>query len=509
MEKPIITTAISLVLLTSASVAFSAGNGTAIQSQTVIATGQAGGGHESVEALKAEIAGLQTKLQSTETGRSYLLVRLREALDESKAGEAANGDLQTQNTDLLKSLRFMTDSRDYLLDELDTSNSMHKESAMNAASENEQQQNDLQRAVKGREFLSGQSKRNRGKLMAERKENARLSLALERALRGKSYLRGLVDEHESTSMAQQKDNARSSLALERALRGKSYLKGLVTEHESTVMAAEKDNARLSLALERALRGKGYLKGLVNEHESTAMSAEKDNARQSLALERALRGKSYLRGLVDEGNAENEMLALKLDSALKGREWYRSNAKELEKEVQQIADVSFSQINSAIAERDAATSMLNSTEWADTLSSDLSGSFANLNGTEVTSLGNNSVAIKVGNTGLFSLGGTVLSGAGKDLLGQIGSTLADRGDSNIKIVGHTDNIPTGSGSRFANNEELSLARATSALSYMTSIGVPAERLSVSGYGAAYPIDTNDTEEGQLANRRVEIVLTPLK
>lgn len=486
MEKPIITTALSLLLLTTGSAAFGAeSNTTVLQSQTVIATGAAGGGHESVEALKAEIAGLQTKLESTETGRSYLLVRLQESLDESRTAETTNGNLQAENTDLLKSLRFMTDNRDYLADELDSAHSMQKEPAMDAT-DDDGQQLELERALKGREFLSAQSKRNRAKLMAERKVNARQSLALERALRGRSYLKGRLNDVE-------KKSARDSLALERALRGRAYLKGRLND-------VEKKSARDSLALERALRGRAYLR-------ETLDGVEKKSARDSLALERALRGRSYLKGVVGELEADNKKLALLLDGALRDRDRYRNTAKELDNEVQQIADVSFSQINSAIAERDTAKSMLNSTDWAAALSSELAGSFANLDGTEVTSLGNNSVAIKVGNKGLFSLGGTVLSGAGKDLLGQIGSTLADRSDANIKIVGHTDNIPTGSGSRFANNEELSLARATSALSYMTSIGVPAERLSVSGYGAAYPIASNDTDEGQLANRRVEIVLTP--
>ena len=279
----------------------------------------------------------------------------------------------------------------------------------------------------------------------------------------------------------EKANARQSLALERALRGRAYLSEKVDMLEQAASDNEKANARQSLALERALRGRAYLSEKVDVLEQAASNNDKANARQSLALERALRGRAYLSEKVDS----------------------------LETELEQITEVSFAQINSAIAERDAAKAVSNSTEWADTLSAELAESFSNLQGTEVTSLGDNSVAIKVGNTGLFSPGGFALSGAGKDLLGQIGTTIAQRGDSNIKIVGHTDNIPTGSASRFASNNELSLARATSALTYMTSIGVPADRLSVSGVGDTYPIASNDTEDGRLANRRVEIVLTEAK
>ena len=445
MEKSIITTAATVLLLSSGSLAFAAATDATIagQSPVMVSSGHAGGGHESVEALKAEVASLQGKLDSTETGRAYLLERLQEALDESKSVQAENSEMADTNTDLLKSLRFMTDSRDYLLDELDSSKMMHSESTSAASADNEAQEIALQRATKGREFLSAQSKRYRNKLITERKENARDSLALERALRGRAYLSEKVDMLEQAAS----DN-------------------------------EKANDRQSLALERALRGRAYLSEKVDMLEQAASDNEKANARQSLALERALRGRAYLSEKVDS----------------------------LETELEQITEVSFAQINSAIAERDAAKAVANSTEWADTLSAELAESFSNLQGTEVTSLGDNSVAIKVGNTGLFSPGGFALSGAGKDLLGQIGTTIAQRGDSNIKIVGHTDNIPTGSASRFASNNELSLARATSALTYMTSIGVPADRLSVSGVGDTYPIASNDTEDGRLANRRVEIVLT---
>jgi flagellar motor protein MotB len=102
---------------------------------------------------------------------------------------------------------------------------------------------------------------------------------------------------------------------------------------------------------------------------------------------------------------------------------------------------------------------------------------------------------------------VLSDGGQALLNEIGRELVSRDNAHIRVIGHTDNIPTGSTSRFPSNEALSLARATSALSYLSSVGVPAERLAASGVADAYPIASNDTEAGRLANRRVEIVLTP--
>jgi chemotaxis protein MotB len=94
-----------------------------------------------------------------------------------------------------------------------------------------------------------------------------------------------------------------------------------------------------------------------------------------------------------------------------------------------------------------------------------------------------------------------------MLDDIGQELIARDNVKAQIIGHTDNVPIGSDSRFSSNNELSLTRATSALIYLTSIGVPAERLAASGVGDVDPIASNDTAEGRSANRRIEIILTP--
>jgi len=77
--------------------------------------------------------------------------------------------------------------------------------------------------------------------------------------------------------------------------------------------------------------------------------------------------------------------------------------------------------------------------------------------------------------------------GKNVLLQLGDVLAEMKDTNINVVGHTDNRPVGSGGRFASNAELSFARASSALRYLNrNAGISADNLSASGLGARYPI-----------------------
>ncbi len=482
--------AVYLVLLATSCIAFGdeANSQTASASAIFTVSGEAGGGHEGVDALKAEIASLTSKLENAETGRSYLQARVREVLEESRASQSASSELAKQNAELSKSLNMVTDSRDYFSNELD--------SLKKVSNENEQLDGELQRALKGREFLSRQSNRNRIKLMEERKENARLSLSLDRAQQGRKFLSkkfigNLKElkqskkalEQETLALEQEKaESARLALALERALLGRGYYSDLVKEKEAEVLAAKKETDQLAEVSFAQINS-------ATEQGKAALEQEKaESARLALALERALLGRGYYSDLVKEKEAE--VLAAK-------------------KETDQIAEVSFVQINSAIAEATKAKQMLGSTDWADNLSAGLTAAFADLDGTEVTSHSNNSVAIKVGNTGLFRRGGTVLSNSGQRLLATIGKEIADRGDSNIKIVGHTDNIPTGADSRFASNNELSLARAASALSYMTGFGIPAERLSASGVGDISPVATNDTEAGRTANRRVEIILTSLR
>jgi OOP family OmpA-OmpF porin len=71
---------------------------------------------------------------------------------------------------------------------------------------------------------------------------------------------------------------------------------------------------------------------------------------------------------------------------------------------------------------------------------------------------------------------------------------------IEISGHTD--ITGN---VDHNRDLSQRRADRVKEYMVKKGVAAERLESKGYGPDKPIATNDTKEGQMANRRVEFTL----
>ena len=68
---------------------------------------------------------------------------------------------------------------------------------------------------------------------------------------------------------------------------------------------------------------------------------------------------------------------------------------------------------------------------------------------------------------------------------------------IEVHGHTDNQGS---AEF--NQALSEARAKAVADYLVGQGISPTRLMWKGYGAAVPVDSNDTPEGRQRNRRVE-------
>lgn len=73
------------------------------------------------------------------------------------------------------------------------------------------------------------------------------------------------------------------------------------------------------------------------------------------------------------------------------------------------------------------------------------------------------------------------------------------EMNLQVAGHTDS----SGSA-AFNRQLSTARAESVVKTLIASGVPASRLSATGYGEDKPIADNETPAGRALNRRVELI-----
>ena len=79
------------------------------------------------------------------------------------------------------------------------------------------------------------------------------------------------------------------------------------------------------------------------------------------------------------------------------------------------------------------------------------------------------------------------------------------ENQIRLEGHTDSIPIRN-SRFDSNWELSAARSIAMLRILTAdFELPEKRFAVAGYADTAPLGANDTPEGRMRNRRVDIVI----
>ncbi len=90
-----------------------------------------------------------------------------------------------------------------------------------------------------------------------------------------------------------------------------------------------------------------------------------------------------------------------------------------------------------------------------------------------------------------------------VLNAVSRTLAKYPATYVDVNGHTDAIGS-----YAYNQTLSERRADAVADYLFSRSVTPARLHVQGFGKTEPIASNMSVEGRAANRRVEIVLTPV-
>ena len=108
---------------------------------------------------------------------------------------------------------------------------------------------------------------------------------------------------------------------------------------------------------------------------------------------------------------------------------------------------------------------------------------------------------------FASGSADLQPQAVRLLDNVGSVVASEGRHPVRVEGHTDSQPIHTG-RYPSNWQLSGDRAAAVVQDFARVGVNERRLSLAGYAAARPKDTNSTPAGRAANRRVDVVLTRL-
>jgi outer membrane protein OmpA-like peptidoglycan-associated protein len=121
------------------------------------------------------------------------------------------------------------------------------------------------------------------------------------------------------------------------------------------------------------------------------------------------------------------------------------------------------------------------------------------GAEVIKAGEG-IIVKFDSGILFDFDKADLKANAKENIRQLVKTMNENADTDILIVGHTDNV-----GRASYNQGLSERRAASVKSYAVAQGLAAGRIKTKGMGAEEPISSNETDAGRAENRRVEIVI----
>lgn len=112
-----------------------------------------------------------------------------------------------------------------------------------------------------------------------------------------------------------------------------------------------------------------------------------------------------------------------------------------------------------------------------------------------------IKLVMGDAVLFPTGKYNLSAGAEAVLSRVAYNLDQFPDTDITVVGYTDNTGTEQ-----LNQKLSEERAQSVASYLENHGVTAARVKTLGEGWNDPIASNSTPEGRAQNRRVEIYIT---
>jgi chemotaxis protein MotB len=114
-----------------------------------------------------------------------------------------------------------------------------------------------------------------------------------------------------------------------------------------------------------------------------------------------------------------------------------------------------------------------------------------------------VIVTVGAGGAFASGSAELTPEAIEIMNRI-AAVNKAGSSQIKVSGHTDDVPLIFGSNYRDNWDLAAARSASVVQAFAKNGTISEdRLEAISFGESRPVDSNDTPEGRAKNRRIEI------
>lgn len=114
--------------------------------------------------------------------------------------------------------------------------------------------------------------------------------------------------------------------------------------------------------------------------------------------------------------------------------------------------------------------------------------------------------------LFDSGSVRIKPEGQEVILRLAESFKDNQGQMIVVQGHTDDVKIGGAllNKFPTNWELSAARATAVVRLLQDKGeIDPARLTASGFSFYKPVASNETEEDRKQNRRIEIMLMPVR
>ncbi len=106
--------------------------------------------------------------------------------------------------------------------------------------------------------------------------------------------------------------------------------------------------------------------------------------------------------------------------------------------------------------------------------------------------------------VFGFDSAILKHGAYDEINRVAAVLIKYPKTTISIEGHTD-----SKGKEEYNLDLSKQRAEAVKDALIAKGLTPSRLQTVGLGESKPVATNDTAEGRQANRRVRVVINPIR
>ncbi len=126
-----------------------------------------------------------------------------------------------------------------------------------------------------------------------------------------------------------------------------------------------------------------------------------------------------------------------------------------------------------------------------------------NALEIERLRDDTLKLTVDSEVSFDFGRAEIKPAFRPSLDKLADLLVKYDRTAVHVVGHTDSVGSD-----GFNVALSQRRADSVADYLTSNGVPRQRLRTDGRGEREPRAENTSEAGRQLNRRVEIFVKPV-